>query len=132
GCPSSLRRYMAAEFSSPMSASTKALVQPRNCCSERFVLRVICTGRSGAVIAQGGLDVLGIHFLAVVQAREAGGDDLLGFFFAVAFDEAVVEMLAIERVIDLGFLVVVLQLGEIDYAVLARILDLPIDFEHYF
>jgi hypothetical protein len=40
-------------------------------------------------------------------------------------------VLAGHRVIDLGFLIVVLQLSEVDYAILPGILRFSVDFEHY-
>ena len=84
------------------------------------------------MLAQGAFHVLRPDLLAVVQARQASGDDLLGLFLAVALDEAVVEVLARERVVDLGFLVVILQFGKVDDPVFAGILSLPIDLEHHF
>src|SRR3984957_7785284 len=118
---------MAAAFNSPESTSTKALTQPRNCGSVRLAWRVICTGLSGAVLAQGAFHVLRPDLLAVVQACHAGGDNFLGLFLAVVLDEAVAKVLAVERVVDLGFLVVILQFGKVNDPLFAGILGLPID-----
>ena len=68
---------------------------------------------------------------AVIHASEEGVDDLFGFILAEILDEAIEDVLTGHGVIDLGLFVVVLQFGEVDDAVLARVLGLFINLEHY-
>ena len=60
------------------------------------------------MVAERAFDVAGFDAFPVVEARQDGVDDLLGFVFAEVFVEAVEEVLARERVVDLGLLVVIL------------------------
>jgi hypothetical protein len=63
---------------------------------------------SGHVVAEGSLDVCRRELLPFVQPAEDAGDDLLGLVFAVILDKAVEEVFACHRVIDFGFLIVIL------------------------
>src|SRR5262249_35951675 len=60
------------------------------------------------VLAERRLDVFGLHALAVVQAVENAVDDLFRLVLFEILDKSVEKVLARERVIDLGFLVVIL------------------------
>src|SRR5580700_1354884 len=87
---------------------------------------------SSQVLAQHALDFGRLEALAIVQAAEQAVDNFLGFIFAEVLDEAVEKVLAGHGVIDLGFLIMVLQLGKIHYAELAGVPSLAVDFEHHF
>src|SRR5690348_16955194 len=106
---------MTAVCSSPKRLSVNAATQPMNWCSEIDGRRVIFTEASGRdVLAEDALDLARVQALAAVQAIEEAVDDFLGFVLVEILDEPVVKVFARERVVDLGFLVVVLQFGEID------------------
>src|ERR1700678_4178335 len=87
---------------------------------------------SSQVLAQHALDFGRLEALAIVQAAEQAVDNFLGFVLAEVLDEAVEKVLAGHGVIDLGFLVMVLQLGKIHNAELAGIPSLAVDLEHHF
>src|SRR5580692_6554989 len=87
---------------------------------------------SSQVLAQHALDFGGLEALTAIQAAEQAVDNLLGFILAEVLDEAVEKVLACHGMINLGFLVMVLQLGKIHHAELARIPGLAVDLEHHF
>src|SRR5581483_6367912 len=109
--PSRRRSASAAAFNSPASASAKAAAQPRNCCAVRLVYRVMRKPASGDMLGQRALDFFGVQALAAVQTVEQAVDDLLRLVFTEVLDEPVVKMLAVHGVVDLSFLVVILELG---------------------
>src|ERR1700691_2600859 len=86
---------------------------------------------SGQVLAQHALDFGRLEALAIVQPVEQAVDNFLGFILAEVLDEAVEKVLAGHGVIDLGFLVMVLQFGKIHHAELAGIPSLAVDLEHH-
>ena len=81
---------------------------------------------------EGALDFIRSQRFPVIQPAENAVDDLLGLIFAEVLDEAVKEVLARQRVINFGFLIMVPKLGKVDDPVLARVLGFAIDLEHYF
>lgn len=83
------------------------------------------------MLAERALDFLRVDLLTAIQTAEETVDNLFRFVLAEVADEAVVEVLAGHRVINLGLFIVVLQLGEVDYAILAGILRFSINFEHH-
>ena len=78
------------------------------------------------------LDILGCDALALVQPAKDSIDDFLGLVLPVILDEAVEKVFPRQRVVDLGFLVVILELGKVDNLVLARVFGFAIDLEHHF
>ena len=83
------------------------------------------------MLAERTLDFLRLEAFAVVQAIEECLDDLLGFVLAEILDKSIVKMLSGQRVVDLGFFVMILQFGKVADPVSAGILGLAIDLEHH-
>src|SRR5215831_16223883 len=63
---------------------------------------------SGHVIAERAFDFVRSDGFAIIQSREDGIDDPLGFVLVKVLDKPVKKMLARQRVINLGFFIVVL------------------------
>src|SRR6516225_5433852 len=78
------------------------------------------------------LDILGCDALALVQPAKDSVDDFLGLVLPVILDEAVEKVFPRQRVADLSFLVVILELGKVDNLVFARVFGFAIDLEHHF
>jgi len=75
-------------------------------------------------------DLRGSDDFATIEAVEDLLDDLLGLVSFSMQEEAVEDMLTAHRVGDLGFLVVLAELGEVHHPVAAAEIGLAVDFKH--
>jgi len=87
---------------------------------------------SGEEWLQALLDVGFVDLLPAIEAVEDFIDHLLSLVALAVQEEAVEDVLATHGVLDLSFLVVLAELGEVDNFLATAKISVAVDFEHYF